>query len=538
MELASKQKKINSKEGAQMLEKYNNMMKPVLEGTSPEGKVGTVGTSSSAAPSSRLDGEDDTSTHVPDDDRSDRRRMPKDMARYRAGAYEKNAKMLSSMEGEHQAAVTNGQNILAKHAAEKDSLKHFFEILNVRLQLLQALSQDQSALDQCVENIQDKLSLQPVAEAQLKNTHVISCLQEKNKTVLLGATKEDVDTASTEVKNEMAIHAQIRNSVKTSTRDIENAVKSKAKKQEAAAKKAAKQKDQEKAKEEKTAAAAAAAQAANSSKQTSVTPTLLGTDLQKVAAPAQKFSSLSEFEKASADFDLPWIIEDFEPLRKFLVECVPFKCQIVNFGNQFSSTAIAKQSGRAQCPVQSDELQRNVTTTFDKVLDKHQLVLPEDGSEAKILKPCLHSALYGFTPDMEFSGFEDKAFGQLRYVHSGVRKVFLVKLTDFVDSIMSQPPANVADVMQAWKYVRLEDLEHKRVEGKVVGLAQGPASLLYVPPAWLIAEKAENGLAVLGVRRSVLVKASSAEVARLVKLMPEGKFSLAPVARVQLTLLK
>ena len=267
-------------------------------------------------------------------------------------------------------------------------------------------------------------------------------------------------------------------------------------------------------------------------------PTLLKVDIQKFKAPVQTFTNFVDFGKASISGEQPFLITNFCILQDFLKDNVALKCQLVNFGNQFLETQICKQTGRAQCPVMGDDAQEKVGAFFDRVTrSPHHLPLPASGAEAesKVLKPLLHSALFGFSADMEYAGIEDKALGQLRFVHSGVRKVCMIKITDFMQ-LMTQPPSNMGELIQAWKFLRSEDLEKKEnadKADKIIPAVQTPGSLLYVPPSWLVAEQVENGSSLAGLRRSLMVKSGTEEIEQMIKLL-DSKHPLQDIARAQL----
>ena len=99
---------------------------------------------------------------------------------------------------------------------------------------------------------------------------------------------------------------------------------------------------------------------------------------------------------------------------------------------------------------------------------------------------------------------------------------------------MAQPPSTMGELIQAWKFLRFEDLETKGAD-KVIPAVQTPGSLLYVPPAWLVAEKSENGNSIVGLRRSLMVKSGTEEIEAMIKLL-DGKHPLQDIARSQLAI--
>ena len=525
----TKQKKINSKEGAELMRAFD---KPSDDknGSTGSGQASSPGCSSTrpAETESVLDSE-----HAPAAPKPSRQ---KDVVRARATHFDKNQKLLKTLVSEHAAALAASAEVAQKHESEKAELKHFFDILTVREKLLDILANKTAEELKTFLDTESKesISCQPVPEPQLRTCLVAADLDPLVKKVLLEETNEGLENNCTEVKNLIAIHSQVRNAVKTSTRDIDNAVKSKVKRKEAAAKKAAKDKERE---QKAQAAAAAKAKASAVSPGSGAQPTLLKVDIQKFKATVQTFTNFVDFGKANISGEQPFLITNFCILQDFLKDNVTLKCQLVNFGNQFLGTQICKQTGRAQCPIMGDDAQEKVGAFFDKVTGSFHLPLPASGAEAesKVLKPLLHSALFGFSADMEYAGIEDKALGQLRFVHSGVRKVCMIKITDFMQ-LMAQPPSNMGELIQAWKFLRFEDLEKKEnadKADKIIPAVQTPGSLLYVLPAWLVAEKVENGSSLVGLRRSLMVKSGTEEIEQMIKLL-DNKHPLQDIARAQL----
>ena len=524
---STKQKKINSKEGAELMRAFD---KPSDDknGSPVSGQASSPGSSSTRPePESVVDSE--PAAQKPS--------KQKDVVRARASHFDKNQKLLATLVSEHAAALTAATEVARKHDSERAELKHFFDILTVREKLLDILANKTAVELKTFLDTESKesISCQPVPEPQLRTCLVAADLDPLVKKVLAEETNDGVENNCTEVKNMIAIHSQVRTAVKTSARDIENAVRSKVKRKEAAAKKAAKEKEKETLKEQKAQAAAAKAKAGAASPGSGAQPTLLKVDIQKFKAQVQTFSNFDDFGKAKISGEQPFLITNFGILQEFLKDNVALKCQVVNFGNQFLGTQICKQTGRAQCPVMGDDAQEKVGAFFDKVTGSFQLPLPasEADAERKVLKPLLHSALFGFSADMEYAGIEDKALGQLRFVHSGVRKVCMIKITDFIQ-LMAQPPSNMGELIQAWKFLRFEDLEAKGCD-KVIPAVQTPGSVLYVPPAWLVAEKVENGSSVVGLRRSLMVKSGTEEIEQMIKLL-DSKHPLQEIARSQLAI--
>ena len=510
-----------------MKQTFEDMARQAHGEGSPDSKLGTgagsVAGSVASRPSSASP--DEAASSVAPEEVAKPSRQ-KDIVRVRAGLFEKNKKLLAALESEHNASITAAKKCISDHDGEKDAFEHFFDILAMRLGLLQALMSSQAAF-QAYTSDEGKLNYQPVPQEQLKGTLVFEELNKLNINILACEDKDLMEKSNTELKNFMAIHSQTRNAVKSSTRDIENAVKGKAKRIQAAAKKAAANEQKEKLKQEKEKAAAAKAAAGKS--EPAQSPNILQHDVSKFPTHIESFDSVQDFESKAKDFDgsKPFCIKKFVQFEEFLAQSVPFKCQLTNFGHQFQGTGVFKKTGRAQCPVNGEDVQKPVGEIFDRVLAKCLLPLPTGGehdAEVKMLKPVLHSALFGFASDMEYAGLEDKSLGQLRYVHSGVRKVCLVPLTDFLDHMISDElPASIGDVIHEWKGIRLEHLLDDKVAEKVFAGVQSAGSLLYVPPGWLVAEQVENGNPLVGLRRSVLVKVKPDQMSFLVKLVPDAQ---------------
>lgn len=533
-----KPKKLNSKEGRDLMKAFDR-----ADCASPEraGSVIAASTASVGATPKTQQADDESNAGAEEGHpNSSKKGRQRDVVRFRANVYEKHSKLVQTCMTDHDAALQASDKIVAENAGHQESLKHFFDILKVRTDLLRHLAKHtQEEYDRFVsEQTQSDLSFQPVPEAQLKTTLVVSGVDGLVQKILAADTSDAIENAKTSVRNMLALHSQVRSAVKSSTKDIDNAIKSKAKRIEAAAKKQAQASQREKAKQAKAVENAAKAAAA-STLAAGTQPSLLSVDARKFTK-VQSFANFGEFEQSgNATADTPFLIEKFDPLQLFLADNVPMKCQLVNFGNQFLGTQICKQTGRAQCPVMGDDAQKHVSSLLCKAVNGLVVSLPDTGAddEAKVLKPVLHAALFGCSPDMEYAGVEDKALGQLRYVHSGTRKICMIKPADFLDNVMAKAPANIGDLIQAWKYVGVEELDDKKAADKVMCALQSAGSLLYVPPAWLVAEKVENGNPVIGLRQSVLAKGGSVtdEVDAMMKLMADGR-PIKAIAKAHLSL--
>ena len=529
---STKQKKVASREGAALMQRFDK----AAESTSPDKGNGS---GTSAPPSVVPSDVDQQSVLGDDDDSKARPKRSKDLVRVRANMFEKNKKLVAACEADNESALVLSQKVCDDHTAERDSMQHFFDILKVRTELLRLVTEkSQDELKSFVEKTsKESLSYQPVPIDHLETTLTLAGLNTLVNKILATCTQDELDAAGNEAKNMLAIHAQIRSAVRTSTKDIENAVKSKKKRIEATAKKAAQNAAKEKEKNEKAAAAAKALPVGAVS---GAKATLLGVGLESFTTKVKTFATFEDFKSACPiSSEEPFLINQFDPMLAFLKDNVALKCQLVNFGNQFLGTQICKQTGRAQCPVMGDDSQKSLGVLFNQAVDTFVIPMPSgaDTPQDKILKPVVHTALFGFAADMEYAGVEDKALGQLRFVHAGTRKVCLMKPTGFRQHLSAKPAENMGELVQAWKFVRFEDLQQKKVVDQVVAGIQCPGSLLYVPPAWLVAERVENGNPVVGLRQSILAKVDSSEIEELVSLLPD-KHAIKVVAGAQLDLLK
>ena len=74
---------------------------------------------------------------------------------------------------------------------------------------------------------------------------------------------------------------------------------------------------------------------------------------------------------------------------------------------------------------------------------------------------------------------------------------------------------------------------------KVIAVCQPAGSMLYVPPAWLVLERVENGKPLVGIRRSFIGRSTTgmSEVECFSKLLPLTN-SLKEVAELSLKLMQ
>lgn len=364
-------------------------------------------------------------------------------------------------------------------------------------------------MEEFTKQKQEKLSFQPVPPEQLEKTPRVAELLEKNKQLLTLEKRELCEQHNNEIKDEVAIHAQIRNAVKSSTRDVESAIKTNKRKLEAAQKQA--EKAEQKRKEAEATAALPKPPPQKSRKLTILGMSMEDSSLQQVTV----FDTLPESKKA--DGSEPFIIKMFEPLRAFIEQNQALRCQLVNFGNQFLQTAQCKSTGRAQCPLKGEDLQKHTESIFSTLAPW----APKGGQSAswKSVQPYLHTALFGFSADMQYYGFEEKALAQVRYLSQGSRKVFLMGMHEVMDC-MEQHPASVSDVLHAWTAFKVEDESHK---SKIFCATESPGSVLYVPAGWLIAEATLNGGFVVGLRRSLLPPPADQTLNTFDRLLPVAR---------------
>lgn len=431
------------------------------------------------------------------------KRRKVDLVRLRASLYEKNKKASASLRVEHEQTIAEADKCVNEHADQRDELNHFFVILDLRMGLLKALLKEGAAVyGNFLTQHQDELNYQPVPVAQLKKTLVYPDLEPLAHTLLTKEKVEECEAIGEEFKNHLAVHNQIRNAVKTSTKDIQNTIKSMQKKAEAAAKKADKDKEvqenkQKASQDRKVRAATQLAQA----------PPVFSAEKGKFEK-VLTFATVGDVSDECSDGEKPFLVSQFQELKALIGDNVSLRSQVANFGNQFLVSTVCKSTGRAQCPVMNDNLQKAVGAEFDRVTSKFAVPLKEgESADSKLLKSVLHVGLFGFAPDMDYSGLEDKGLAQVRFLHSGTRQVFLMKLSTFAKEVLESHPSNIADVVQSWKLVSTDKLEEKKVLDQVLCVTQPAGSVLYIPPAWLVTEKVENGVPVVGLRQSLLCKA-------------------------------
>ncbi len=499
-QLGSKPKTLSSKEGKRVQAQFEaDWSRPGIPESSPEGKSLFQPTPSSSPPDKRA-----PEVEVEEEGRKKRK---VDVARLRATQYEKGQKAINALQLDGEQALLQANEVVTKNAEEKVEMSHFFDILDFRMDLLKTILQNkQEEFTKMLLSHAESLSLQPVPEATLKTMLVLSDLRALNSKVLGKEDQADIESIATDVKNMCALHSQIRNAVKSSGRDIENAIRSKNRRAEAAAKK----KTSDAAKAQKRQDDAEAAEKTRAIRTAPKGP-LLSFDLSKSKAiPVPSFDNFDAFEKGINPEEPgaePFYIKHVEHLKKLLEDSTAVRSQLVNFGSQFLGTEVCKTTGRAQCPLKGEELQKLTGDALNKIVQHCMVSIPSSLEEGhkKVLHSVLHTALFGFSGTMEYTGVEDKALGQVRYVHQGVRKLLLMSMEDFVNNMPSQPQS-INDVMQAWKLVNWEEKlqdESFTANAKAKFVIQTPGS---APALWLVAEVVVNGNPVVGFRRSFLLK--------------------------------
>ncbi|CAE7836504.1 unnamed protein product [Symbiodinium sp. CCMP2592] len=389
------------------------------------------------------------------------------------------------MTGAVNALQTSAES-LEQHESLKGQFGHVFAIVQVRRALLDALTKKSNKdFQEHVESLDAKsLSFQPMPRAVLVRTHVLEQLQDALERIMQKETKEEIENLCSCLTQQCAIRIQLRNSLKNTTRDVENAIKADVKKKErdaeAPAKKAAKTRQTA-----DTASAAAARKATATAKDSEKGVTILSTFFEKLKFTwFPRFGDLSKFkakigeamESKAAGADptalhplvaaaakvatgsMPFVISSVPDIEKLVKESPRLRCMVTNFGHQFSGTQLCKVTGRVQCPMK-----------------KANAVLAEP--VYKDLEPLVFQAsLFGFTSEVSYVGFEKRGLGQLQYVLQGSRRVITASPRAVMERMGGQ--GNAA----SW----VTDMIKLHVCGDA-------GSIMYIPLGWLIAEEVQNG---------------------------------------------
>ena len=471
----------------------------------------------------------------------------RDVGRFRVSSFEKQRKIVTNIEQEGKNALKSSQEALLENDGRKDQFSHFFEIVTVRQSLLQAiLDKSQDDFKAHVEGMDSKcLSFQPVPKDILMKTWVLQGLKESLETIMQKTTKSEIELLCSGMSDQAAIHIQLRNSLKNSTRDLDNAIKADARKKEreveAAAKKAAKKKQTA----DGAAAAATRKAAAAAAKDCERGVTILSTysdklkfswfprfpDVSKFKARLEEALDAANANQAALQLvadvgggSVPFVISNMPEIAKLVQESPSLRCMVTNFGHQFPGTQLCRASGRAQCPAKMDEPGGQLLKMMMEAAPfrKDSAVLDEPGY--KDLAPILQMALFGFTPEMSYVGFEERGIGQLRYVLQGSRRVITASPRAIQDRFNAGGDAasSVSDMINIWKFIDLAKLTDCSY---MFAGVQKAGSLMYIPPGWLVAEEVVNGEKLVGFRVGVLPKHTDACVRdfnAFLKLIPQG----------------
>ena len=194
-------------------------------------------------------GEGDAAQGSDEKDENGKKNKTRDVGRFRVSSFEKQRRAVTNIKTEAANALQTSGESLEEHESKNDQFGHFIAIVRVRRALLEALTKKTNKdFMQHVEDLNAKsLSLQPVPRAVLVRTHVLEQLEDALERIMQKETKEEIETLCTCLSQQCAIHVQLRNSLKNSTRDLENAIKADAKKKERDAEAAAKEGCQEEA---------------------------------------------------------------------------------------------------------------------------------------------------------------------------------------------------------------------------------------------------------------------------------------------------
>ena len=499
-----------------------------------------------------LDGDDTKSAAAGDaqggSSKDGKKTRARDVARLRVSSYEKQRKAVSAIEKEAESTLKTSAECFAKYKTRTE-FAHFLEILHVRQTLLKAfLEEDAASFEKRVNELDEKtLSLQPVPKEVLLKTSVMKDLKSLLENILLQNEKEALESACRSLSDQCAIHIQLRNSLKNSARDLEGAVKSEEKKKE---REEAAQAKREAQKKQTADAQSAAATRKAAAKDTDRGVTILSTfsdklrftwfqrfpDLSKfkarIGAGAQRIAAAAAGEseamannlqitQALASGAVPFVISSLADVAKLVSESPSLRCQVTNFSHQFPGTQLCRTSGRAQCPAKVDESTKQLVDLMLEAAPFRKDASVIDSAPYADLKSILRVALFGFTPEMSYVGFEERGLGQLRYLVQGSRKVIMASPRTIQDRL-NVTAASVQEIMQIWKYIDLSKLSDCNF---MYAGVQKAGSLMYCPPGWLIAEEALNGDRVVGFRVAVIPDRTESCVAdfnAFLKLIPAG----------------
>ena len=476
-----------------------------------------------------LDGDDTKSAAAGDaqggSSKDGKKTRARDVARLRVSSYEKQRKAVSAIEKEAESTLKTSAECFAKYKTRTE-FAHFLEILHVRQTLLKAfLEEDAASFEKRVNELDEKtLSLQPVPKEVLLKTSVMKDLKSLLENILLQNEKEALESACRSLSDQCAIHIQLRNSLKNSARKREAKKKQTADAQSAAATRKAAAKDTDRG----------VTIVSTFSDKLRFTWFQRFPDLSKfqarIGAGAQRIAAAGESEamannlqitQALASGAVPFVISSLADVAKLVSESPSLRCQVTNFSHQFPGTQLCRTSGRAQCPAKVDESTKQLVDLMLEAAPFRKDASVIDSAPYADLKSILHVALFGFTPEMSYVGFEERGLGQLRYLVQGSRKVIMASPRT-IQERLNVTAASVQEIMQIWKYIDLSKLSDCNF---MYAGVQRAGSLMYCPPGWLIAEEALNGERVVGFRVAVIPDRTESCVAdfnAFLKLIPAG----------------
>ncbi|CAE7398550.1 unnamed protein product, partial [Symbiodinium sp. CCMP2456] len=329
------------------------------------------------------------------DDKSKAKPKTRDVGRFRVSSFEMQRRAVNSITNEANIALQSSAEALEQHESKKDQFGHFIAIVKVRRALFDALTNKSSEdFKRHVEDLNAKaLSLQPVPRAMLVKTHVLEQLQDSLEQIMQKETKEEIEKLCSRLADQCTIHVQLRNSLRNSTRDLENAIRADVKKQERVS---------------SGSVPFVISSVAEIDKLVKESPTLRcmltnfghqfpGTQLCKVTGRAQCPAKKDEATAA---------------LLKVMLEATPFK--------------------------------------------KPDAVL-KDAAYKELEGMAFQASLFGFTSEMSYVGFEERGLGQLRYVLQGSRRVITASPRAVQERLggKGDAPTTAQDMINFWKFIDL-----------------------------------------------------------------------------------
>jgi hypothetical protein len=323
-------------------------------------------------------------------------------------------------------------------------------------------------------------------------------------------TEDDIKQSASTFKSEVERVKRLVSSVQRSTADIkraESSKKRKASQDEVKVQKAEvkKQKDLSKEMERKDKAVAGKSGEC-------WLPVFLGAAdvMTSSFKPIPAFEDHGQFTKAGVagqpfhSGGKPYMIKT---PRLALAACEHAGCKSMMqiFETQFPCSKQAKSSGRAQTPLKSE----NAKKVFEAFLEhKH--------ASCSILEGNTDVSIFGFMDSMVYAGCEYNAVGSMRMALKGQREVVLIGFADFWDALSSdtKKTANINEEYTVTSFagdllLRLGAKDALTTEllakaAQIIWHGVVPAkALLYIPPGFMLCERAMNKELLVGLRCSV-----------------------------------